>query len=70
MGKEMSCVINSSASFIPNTSIVYACLMLWKKSGENWSDDDLFPIKSIEFNEKANQVVVNFRKTAKVVIAY
>ncbi|WP_163718582.1 hypothetical protein [Mangrovibacterium lignilyticum] len=70
MGKETSCVINSSASFIPNASIIYVSLMLWRKSGEKWSDDDLFPIKSIEFNEKTDQAIVNFKKIAQVVTAY
>ncbi len=69
---KVSCVINSSATFEPNTDKtgIYACLMLWKKSGEKWSDDELFPVESINFDERAEQVTVRFKKNSKVVIDF
>ncbi|GAF02843.1 DUF2264 domain-containing protein [Saccharicrinis fermentans] len=38
---------------------IYATLMLWKKSGEAWSDDELCPVKSFEVSDKAQQVKVH-----------
>lgn len=45
---EESSVINARATFKANGGTIYACLMLWKKSGEQWTDAELFPIVSLD----------------------
>lgn len=53
-----SSVINVTADYEPGKekSNIYATLMLWKKSGEKWSKEELNPIKSIE--ETSNGVII------------
>ena len=44
-----SAVINVSAEFSPKAkNKIYATLMLWKKSGEAWKEEELLPVKSLE----------------------
>lgn len=44
-----SAVINAENEFVPNSKpALYVTLMLWKKTDEQWSDDELVPIKKIE----------------------
>jgi hypothetical protein len=58
-----SAVINVTGNFEPLGSQpqVYATLMLWKRSGENWTDEELAPVKKIEADGKdGNRVSVSF----------
>lgn len=56
-----SSVINLSNHYVPQKeqSTVYATLMLWKKSGEKWSDKELLAVKKIDFSLKENAVNVS-----------
>lgn len=47
--KEMSKVVNTAASFSPDDSesVIHATLMLWKKSGEDWPEEELVPVEKI-----------------------
>lgn len=47
---KVSKVIDVAASFDPakNSDGIYACLMLWKKSGEEWTDEELLPVVGLE----------------------
>ena len=46
---DESAVINVSAEFSPKAkNKIYATLMLWKKSGEAWKEEELLPVKSLE----------------------
>jgi hypothetical protein len=47
--KPTSTILNASASFAPATGqpAVYATLLLWKKSGEKWTDAELLPVKQL-----------------------
>lgn len=56
---EESTVINSESRFVPvGKARLYATLMLWKKAGEKWTDDELVPVKKIR--EKKNKVIVKW----------
>ncbi|HEX8461333.1 MAG TPA: DUF2264 domain-containing protein [Segetibacter sp.] len=54
-----SAVINVSDNFTPGKDALYATLMLWKKSGEKWTDNELVPIKKI-INTTQNTVTISF----------
>jgi hypothetical protein len=45
--KPESTVIDATAKFVPGQPGIYATLMLWKKSGEKWTDDELLPVKKL-----------------------
>jgi len=45
--KPESAVINAVAQFSPGQPTHYATLMLWKKAGQAWTDDELMPVKKI-----------------------
>ncbi|WP_348822341.1 DUF2264 domain-containing protein [Flavobacterium aestuarii] len=55
-------VIIIADNFVPNKSqsAVYAVLMLWKKSGEKFSDKELMPVKNISYSEKDHRYSVVF----------
>lgn len=61
-----SMLINTSGEMQVNQT--YACLMLWKKSGEKWSKEELFPVKSID--EKEGVVNIQFRNKTKKIINF
>lgn len=65
---ENSSVIDATATFRSTTDDIYACLMLWRKSGEKWTDKELFPIKSIEANKSG--VLVNFQNKKEKIITF
>jgi len=58
--KESS-VIDLTANYSPEKakSNVYATLMLWKKSGEKWNDNELVPVKSIKETKEGINVQFN-----------
>lgn len=44
-----STVINTEGNLSPaGKETLYATLMLWKKTGEKWTDDELVPVKKVE----------------------
>ncbi|WP_197088557.1 DUF2264 domain-containing protein [Rufibacter radiotolerans] len=58
-----SAVFNAMDSFQPGKpSPVYATLMLWKKSGEKWTVEELVPVKKITQGLDGKTVTVAFRK--------
>lgn len=65
-----SAVINVSDTFSPGQPVVYATLMLWKKAGEKWTDDELMPVKNIEASESGNSVTVSFVDGNKKVVKF
>ncbi len=56
---EESEVINVASRFSPDAkkTVTYATLMLWKKSGEPWSDEELMPVDKIEYDAIQNTVI-------------
>lgn len=56
-----SMVINATQRLSPGKEMVFVTLMLWKKSGEKWSDDELVPLSEVVYNGSANTVSALFR---------
>jgi hypothetical protein len=71
-GSDESKVINVSDSFKPQLQgpEVYATLMLWKKSGEQWTDEELVPVKDIKLSKSDSSVTVSFRNNSKKIIRF
>ena len=69
---DRSAVINLSNRFSTgnNTGRMLATLMLWKKSGESWSKNELVPVKKLVHSDKDNKVSVSFVKGASKTIKY
>ena len=66
---EKSTVINVEHRLRKKTKlpITYATLMLWKKSGTAWTDEELMPVKSVDVkNQKINIVFAD--KSEKAVV--
>ena len=59
---ENSKVINVANNFVPKKGqpAIYATLMLWKKSGEKFTDKELLPVKNIGYSDKDGQLTVLF----------
>jgi hypothetical protein len=54
-------VINVRDHFVPSQEpVLYATLLLWKRSGEEWREEELFPIKRLKTG--ANRTEIIFRK--------
>lgn len=69
---EESAVINVSDRFIPDTSkpVIYATLLLWKKSGEKWTAKELVPVKKIKTSNTDGSVIVSFRNGVTKTVKY
>lgn len=66
---EKSTVINVEHRLRQKTKlpVTYATLMLWKKSGTAWTDEELMPVKSVDVkNQKINIVFAD--KSEKAVV--
>ncbi|MGQ1945538.1 DUF2264 domain-containing protein [Geofilum sp. OHC36d9] len=57
---KSSVVINSTAKHIPNKNKTYACLMLWKKSNEDWTEKELMPVSDIISSSDGTKMNVIF----------
>lgn len=51
-----SSIINVSDKYVPTNKPFYITLMLWKKSGEKWSDNELVPVKNLSIASTNNSV--------------
>ena len=67
-----SSVINVLNNYVPQKeqSTVYATLMLWKKSGEKWTNKELLPVKKISFFSTENAVNVSLANGEKKLVKY
>lgn len=67
-----SAVINLSHNFVPKKeqSTIHATLMLWKKSGEKWSDNEMLPVQKIKYSNKLNTVSITMKNGDKKSIKY
>ncbi len=67
---KKSAVINVKTEFVPQPykTAIYATLMLWKKSGEKWTEDELLPVKNIQASE--NGVSVSFKDGTKKLLQF
>jgi len=57
---EKSAIINVTDKFSPDNKKIYITLMLWKKSGDKWSDKDLIPVKNIKYSKTGDGVTLYF----------
>jgi hypothetical protein len=57
-------VINVRGRFVPSSGKpkLYATLMLWKRSGKPWTDEELVPVKNIKADEDVTTVDLIFYK--------
>lgn len=55
-----SSVINANYNFglQKENPEIFATLMLWKKSGEKWSNDELLPVNKINYSQTTNTVSI------------
>jgi hypothetical protein len=67
---ENSKVINLTADFNPNHSRIYATLMLWKKSGAKWNDQELMPVKDIVVAKEENSIKVGMLNGTKRMVSF
>ena len=60
--KPASAVLNVAATMQPTPTkpTVYATLMLWKKSGEAWKNEELLPVQKITYAEPNHSPVLHF----------
>ena len=65
---EKSAVINLKHQLkkAGNTPVTYASLMLWKKSGETWTDDELIPVKNITIARTHIHIALRDEKDKRV----
>jgi hypothetical protein len=45
-------------------------LMLWKKSGESWKDDELVPIESVQESKSQNMVIIKMTNGEQKLVEY
>jgi hypothetical protein len=69
---DESAVLNVAATFAANErkQPIYATLMLWKKAGELWTNDELVPVQKLTYSAQANSVEVAFRNGTKKTVTF
>jgi len=69
---DQSEVINASDQFSPDKSSpkMYITLMLWKKANEKWTNDELVPVKKIQYSVTKNSVTILFKNGDKKVLNF
>ncbi len=60
-------VANVATSIAADKEQTYITLMLWKRSGERWSDDELIPVKKVTIFEGLTEVEL-YTKSGKLTI--
>ena len=69
---EVSKVINVSATSFPENKkeVFYTTLMLWKRSGVAWTDNELMPVTKMEYSSKDSKITIFFSGGDKKVINF
>jgi hypothetical protein len=69
---KLSSVINTVDKFTPGKKDreFYATLMLWKKSGEAWTKDELMPIKSLKYLSGDTTVTITWKNGNKKLVRF
>ncbi|GGF14093.1 DUF2264 domain-containing protein [Hymenobacter cavernae] len=65
-----STVLDAAATFVPGKEPIYATLMLWKKAGQKWTDDELVPVKKLAYSAQNNSVQVDFADGSKKIVQF
>jgi hypothetical protein len=66
--RNESTVINITSDSKSEKSTIYATLMLWKKSGEKWTKNELVPIKILDKTERV--ITIQYNNGTKKVIDF
>jgi hypothetical protein len=66
---DESTVINAIDQFMPDSKKdnLYITLMLWKKSGEKWTDAELMPVKKLD-SSRADKLTITFTDNSAKII--
>ena len=66
---DESTVINAIDQFMPDSKKdnLYITLMLWKKSGEQWTDAELLPVKKLD-SSRADKLTITFTDNSTKII--
>jgi len=66
---DESTVINAIDQFMPDSKKdnLYITLMLWKKSGEQWTDAELMPVKKLD-SSRADKLTITFTDNSTKII--
>jgi hypothetical protein len=66
---DESTVINVIDQFVPDSKKdnLYITLMLWKKSGEQWTDAELLPVKKLD-SSRADKLTITFTDNSAKII--
>ncbi|MET0463644.1 MAG: DUF2264 domain-containing protein [Chitinophagaceae bacterium] len=67
---EQSKVINAGVITTGGTPTIFATLMLWKRSGQKFSDQELLPVRTINVSGNAAKVEVVLTNKKKIDISY
>lgn len=69
---DESSVINVAHDFTPqkNNPEILATLMLWKKSGEKWTKEELLPVKKIKYSKENNTVNITMKNGEQKIVQY
>ncbi len=69
---ETSEVINVADKFSAGKANqkIYSTLMLWKKAGEKWTNDELVPVKKIQYDTAKNNATILFSNGEKKVVSF
>jgi hypothetical protein len=67
---EQSKVINASVITTGGKPAIFATLMLWKRSGEKFTDKELLPVRSLVASENAEKVDIVLTNKKKISVSY
>ena len=69
---EQSEVINVSDKFSAKKTSqkIYSTLMLWKKTDEKWTDNELIPVKKMQYSANKNSVTILFRNGERKIVKF
>lgn len=67
---EQSTVVNLPATILPSSAVRkwFVVLHLWKKSGESWSNADLFPLKNLKTDIQNNRIIFKLKSGKRFII--
>ena len=64
-------VLNVTASYLPKENgEIYATLMLWKKSDEEWTDSELVPTTKFIISDDKQIIQIEFKNGRRKIISY
>lgn len=59
---DKSALLQVNGKYLHNArKNIYCTLMLWKKSGDTWTDEELLPVDKIDISEDASIISVEFK---------